>query len=358
MKINRHNYEEFLLDFIEGNLSVHEVETVQSFLDKNSDIKAETEDLLSLKLDNEDTKFENKKLLKKDPEIDIEGISKFERLSVAFLENDITNEENLMLDEMLKQSEKKQHEHQLIQQSKLTADEKIDFQNKSKLKQFRLTNNRRIVYFVSSLAASVALLISIFLINSENEPKTGFALNYSDLDTPTIRQYTNNHNFTESKRFVIKTNFVENNMIDTTTSIARISESIESIESKQAFFIESTSIKKQISHERILAITYTAAIKSKVQDEVRVEDYVNSTLQELGLEKRNNKKPLLARAGKSVAQFFGNLFKKNIQVKKIDVEDGRKLYAVRAGSLEFYTNVKSRKSKDKKAEEDEIINNE
>ena len=145
MKINRHNYEEFLLDFIEGNLPANEAEAVQSFLDKNPDVKAETQDLLNFKLADNATKFQSKNLLKKDPEVDIEGISKFERLSVAFLENDISDKEHLLLNKIIEQSEGKQHEHEVIQKTKLQIDKRVVFPNKSKLKQFPVFSNRKII---------------------------------------------------------------------------------------------------------------------------------------------------------------------------------------------------------------------
>ncbi|NJO92441.1 MAG: hypothetical protein HC831_28335 [Chloroflexia bacterium] len=67
MKINRHNYEEYLIDFMDGNLSAHEVEAVMSFLDSNPDIKAELEELNGDQLMTEDIIFEKKSLLKKEP---------------------------------------------------------------------------------------------------------------------------------------------------------------------------------------------------------------------------------------------------------------------------------------------------
>ena len=347
MKINRHNYEEFLLDFIEGNLPANEAEAVQSFLDKNPDVKAETQDLLNFKLADNATKFQSKNLLKKDPEVDIEGISKFERLSVAFLENDISDKEHLLLNKIIEQSEGKQHEHEVIQKTKLQIDKRVVFPNKSKLKQFPVFSNRKIIYFTSSIAASVALIISVFLVNTENKADSGLALNYHIHKTPSIRQSIVNQNFTNDKQFVIKETFVEN-MIANTSVIVRNGNTIESIENKQTALIDNNSEEKTIPTEKLLALTNTSSMQNKMQTEVAVKDYVNNTLLELGIEKQSNEKALLAKAGKSVAQFFTKLFKKNIQVKKIEVEDGRKLYAVRAGSLEFYTNVKSRKNKDKK----------
>ncbi len=62
MKINRHNYEEFIIDFMEGKLPEREAEAVSSFLDKNPDIKSEAEDLLNCNLVNENVEFDNNAL--------------------------------------------------------------------------------------------------------------------------------------------------------------------------------------------------------------------------------------------------------------------------------------------------------
>jgi hypothetical protein len=82
--------------------------------------------------------------------------------------------------------------------------------------------------------------------------------------------------------------------------------------------------------------------------EAKVEDYVNATLQKLGVKQVEKEKSLLAKAGESVWQSANKFIKKRFQVKKVEIEDGRKLYAVRAGSLEFYTNLKGKKDKEKK----------
>jgi anti-sigma factor RsiW len=65
MKINRHNYEEYLIDFMDGNLSANEVEAVMSFLESNPDIKAEYEELNGDQLIAEEIIFDKKNLLKK-----------------------------------------------------------------------------------------------------------------------------------------------------------------------------------------------------------------------------------------------------------------------------------------------------
>ncbi len=347
MKINRHNYEAFLLDFIEGNLSSSEAGTVQSFLEKNPDIKAEAEDLLSFKFDSDSVEFEDKSLLKKDAQVDIEGISKFERLSVAFLENDITDEERLMLSKMLEGSEAKQNEHQLIQNTRFSPDLQILFPEKLRLKQIKLINAKRVSYFVSSIAAAAAVLISLVLINLNDKNYTGIALSEKDFEYPEVREVVVMQHSVVGEKFVINNTLIENKIVEEEL-VARTEQNIESIQSKEVRLFENHLAENKISVKGLIIDTESAIATNNFKPEIEVKDYVNNKLHELGIEKKEKEKILLAKAGKSVTKFFGDLFRKKIQIKKIDIEDGRKLYAVRAGSLEFYTNVKDRKNKERK----------
>ena len=108
MKINKHNYEEYLLDYLEGNLSREVAGEVRAFLEQNPDIKAESEELLDCSLDIENYKFDNKDLLKKNPNYDIEGISKFEQLSIAQLEGELSLNETEQLKKLIGSSKRKQ----------------------------------------------------------------------------------------------------------------------------------------------------------------------------------------------------------------------------------------------------------
>jgi len=348
MKINRHNYEEYLLDFIEGNLTEEEAIAVNSFLDKNPDIKAEAEQLLDCNLNQEHYHFKNKALLKKDLSIDIEGITKFEQLSIAFLENDITSEEQLQLDEMLKKSEAKQYEHQVLQNTRLNADLAVIFPYKSRLKQYQLNNvGRKKFYFAVSMAASITLLAGIIFFGTQDNNRYALAFENSHSKLNVSRYYIEKekvNTFTEVK--INHTDYKNEEIVIDTPVYIRENSSVAVIEIKQAQQIEINNPCSEISSEIYTELAVATALKD--EKDIKVEDYVNKTLYELGVEQKSENNSLLATAGKSVVQFFGKIFRKNIQVEKKEVEDGRKLYAVRAGSLEFYTSIKNRKQSSEK----------
>ena len=349
MKINRHNYEEYLIDFLDGNLSSSEVEAVKSFLEGNPDIKAEFEELNNDQLLAETLTFDKKNLLKKDPAVDIEGISKFEQLSIAKLENEITIEEEKVLAEFLKNSSKKRHEHQLIQKSRLEPDENITFKGKKALKHYQVAGNRKVVYWLSSIAASVALLISFFLVNDNDIVNKGLAIQYRNFNQPALRLPSKAKESMEiEKERVFKDTYakvVNNEAVDSVLAI-RENELVAEINPRKTEAIIISSGNTMLTSSDLSSLTINTFDK-KLQ-EAKVEDYVNATLQKLGIEPIDEEKSLATKAGESVWQSVNKFIKKRFQVKKVEIEDGRKLYAVRAGSLEFYTNTKSRKNKNKK----------
>jgi hypothetical protein len=346
MKINRHNYEEYLIDFMDDNLSSNEVEAVMSFLKNNPDIKAEFEELNTGKLIADEQTFDKKHLLKKDPAIAIEGISKFEQLSIAQLENEITIEEEKILAELLKNAPQKQYEHKLIQKSKLAPDENIVFSGKKALKQYQIGGNRKIIYWLSSVAASVAVLVGFFLINSGSVTSNGVAINDSHFYQPQFRQPVDKKEIKEVKTTQDSySKVIDNEDIDSVFP-ERINELVAEIDTRKPKTIASGSNVAKLTASELSVITVNTIDKNL--QKAKVEDYVNTTLQKLGIEPVVVEKSLVAKAGESVWKNVSAFFRKRVQVKKVEIEDGRKLYAVRAGSLEFYTNTKDRKKKNKK----------
>jgi len=71
MNINRNNYEEFLLLYMDGELSAEIEQEVNIFLESNSDIKQEFDDLLNTKLQPEDIAFGDISCLLKSEEASI-----------------------------------------------------------------------------------------------------------------------------------------------------------------------------------------------------------------------------------------------------------------------------------------------
>ena len=94
MAIDRHNYEVYLIDYLDGNLPPDQVELLMVFLKNNPDIQEEFEGIKDAVLVNNDEQFPNKPLLKKNKS-SIAGIeTELDYLCIASIEGDITTEED------------------------------------------------------------------------------------------------------------------------------------------------------------------------------------------------------------------------------------------------------------------------
>jgi hypothetical protein len=105
MKIDRTNYEEWLQDWLDDNLTGPEADQLNAFLEVNPDIKAEFEGISSLKLNPEEPFFSKADRLKKNVK-DIPD-SQFEILCAAYFENDLSDNQKSEVDEMIKADRRK-----------------------------------------------------------------------------------------------------------------------------------------------------------------------------------------------------------------------------------------------------------
>ncbi len=62
-KLNKHNYESYFLDFIEGKLNESQVSELKKFLDKNPALEKELSDFEDLRLQPQNIIFNHKKEL-------------------------------------------------------------------------------------------------------------------------------------------------------------------------------------------------------------------------------------------------------------------------------------------------------
>jgi hypothetical protein len=254
MKIDINNYEAFLLDYIEGNLSAEDAAELMLFLEANpalqvdlegiQDIivtpdeilprtglfehlkKPETIDLaqfdeLAVKvLEGEATQIEVEQLNEvvaaipsfekawkafqltklKAPTIVLENKADFYRsmvpqksfdeLAVASLEGEITASEQVQLDLLIASSEENQKQWAAFQLTKLKASSEV-FENKDSL--YRKAGGRLVpMWFRAAAAASVAAFVGLFfLLNSNNEVDPGLASKMPDT-TGVVRPSTVN----------------------------------------------------------------------------------------------------------------------------------------------------------------------
>jgi hypothetical protein len=160
---DRSNYEIWLIDYLDGNLDPRQVEQLISFLENNPDIKEEFNEITQYNISPDNNSFRHKNNLKKT--VSDLSESQFEYLCVAALENDLSDSQAAELNEIFAESPEKRKTYELIQKLKLSAP-MVEYRKKYKL--IKLTTMQRIVRFTAiglSVAATIAIMISIFNIS-------------------------------------------------------------------------------------------------------------------------------------------------------------------------------------------------
>ena len=139
MKINRNNYEEFFLDYFDGNLNSTQVKELFVFINENPNIYKEEFDSFekfSLVAE-EEIVFEDKESLKKKDIISIGSIdsSNYEMFFVAEIENDLSDKELKEVQFFIQKNPHLAETFHLLKLSKLKPDTSIIFENKDNLKK-------------------------------------------------------------------------------------------------------------------------------------------------------------------------------------------------------------------------------
>lgn len=175
MRIDINNYEEVIVDFLDGKLDNNAIAELFLFLDQNPKIKAEF-NLLN----------ENQHVIEAEPiSFDFSSLIKKEKLNVAdyaekliaLLENDINLEETKKLEAEMKAYPELAAEFELFKKTKLVAETNIIFANKASL-----TKNKAFAIiplftrFSAIAAVFIAIIITVYFFNNDNN-KTEFANN-------------------------------------------------------------------------------------------------------------------------------------------------------------------------------------
>ncbi len=170
MNINRENYEAFLLDYLESNLSPAQVAELMVFLEMNPDLKEALEGFEMMTLNPDDSvSFPDKNSLKKQTIAPHAGIGgeNYEEMMIASVEGLLSGEEEEDLKIFLGLNPGLQKEMDLLLQTRLSPDLTIIYPGKSALKRSAfgvLGNlNRTWLYSGVAVAASITILITLFI---------------------------------------------------------------------------------------------------------------------------------------------------------------------------------------------------
>ena len=206
MTINRHNYEEFLVDYLDGRLNPSLVAELLVFLDQNPDVKDELDGLQDVVLIGETIAYPNKSTLKKKSFLKNGIDDEFEYLCIASAEDILSQDERATLEKIIQEEPNKQFHYLIFQKTIINPDLSITFPAKSRLKRaslvpIRLSTLRRAI----SIAASVAIIIGGYTIGTlmlNNNPSDNyFKPNIAESTIPVVKTTT-----TEVQNKVASTN--------------------------------------------------------------------------------------------------------------------------------------------------------
>lgn len=196
MNINRSNYETWIIDWLDDNLSKEAVDTLMAFLEQNPDIKRDIESLEKTRLMPEPLYVRGKNDLKHSP-LDLSA-EQIEGLSVAELEKDITPTQQFELNMALQGSQSAKKAHDIILKTKLTPSNE-HYDKKESLKRI---NKSVIIYRTIISAVAIIAIVFLLFVHNNDTPSKGIyvseAKNVSDTQQPTTIATNTNDNPTEN----------------------------------------------------------------------------------------------------------------------------------------------------------------
>jgi hypothetical protein len=155
MKINRHNYEEFFLLYIDGELNAVDMVSVDQFVSENPDLKIELELLKEAVLPSSDITID-KSFLHKQPS---QYVPSDERL-MDYVDGELARELKPAFENELASNAVLRSELELLLSTRLDPSDHISFGDRSVL--YKKEKGRLITMRVIRIAAAAAILLFIF----------------------------------------------------------------------------------------------------------------------------------------------------------------------------------------------------
>lgn len=182
MEININNYEIFIIDYLDNKLGPLETAQLLLFLENNPGLRDEFEDLKTLTVvPSAKDVFGFNDSLKQPADIDAVNLTEhnYTHYFIAATEGDLSSTGNKVLDSFLEKHPELLNEYNLFKACKLEPDSRIKFPHAESLKQQNKPVYLR-YYFSLGIAASILLLISIFLrLTPENHNAINSAIRKS-----------------------------------------------------------------------------------------------------------------------------------------------------------------------------------
>ncbi len=164
MKIDRHNYEAYLLDLLEGTLSVEEEQELHYFLKLNPDCAGGLEEIAPWVLEKEEISFHHSQYLKKEfpgPSSQLNEFN-FDLFSIARMEGDLSEKQLAEHRSMVASEASKAQQWAQWQRTRLERVEVV-FHGKGQLKRKSGPGSRALWIPIFAAAAAVALVVVLLV---------------------------------------------------------------------------------------------------------------------------------------------------------------------------------------------------
>jgi hypothetical protein len=221
MKITVQNYEAYLLDWIEGNLSSEDALALDAFFEQHPELDERellSNDLPTLELV-DIPEYDKVALFKGVTPVGKWNASNYEDGLIREIEGDLEPEEQITLHQFVNQDESLIKEYKLYQQVQLEPDLSITAQKESLIKSAPLISIRKVIVGLSA-AASLALLFSIGLSWNKGNTVPQYAERTASLNFPAFE-------FVQSNFVVNKTVLDQSVLVEQPVELYEDSEGIE-----------------------------------------------------------------------------------------------------------------------------------
>jgi len=204
-KITRNNYEEFFIDYFDGNLDNHQVAELMLFLAQNNDLDKEFNKFEFVELKEKKISFDFKKSLKKQDNTITGNV--FADKCIDKIENNLNEEQIISFNNEIRFNIPKKNELEKYKQTIIKPNLSIKYSEKDKLKKstFKVAKFKRVYQYAAIL---IAIILSYTLIENNTEFKQisgkteskqiASIVNYGELSS--FDKYDNQQAFTVIKR--------------------------------------------------------------------------------------------------------------------------------------------------------------
>ncbi|MBN2683031.1 MAG: hypothetical protein JXR58_11025 [Bacteroidales bacterium] len=196
MEINRHNYEEFFMDYLDGQMDEQQTACLMLFLSQNPDLEEELNSISEISMEPSQNIFPEKQKLKHfDFSQDFNKINKDE-LCIAYLEGDLEGLVKNKFENKLQENILLQQNLKLFEYCKIQPDYSKVFENKKALKKRKAAIIALPqLYPYIAIAASIAIIFILFpgIFSGEKNPKASKLQKIAVLnfERPVSKQNTN-----------------------------------------------------------------------------------------------------------------------------------------------------------------------